>query len=127
VFVDSRIEQAASQTQAVIPGYGDFRRANPKGNDNSVHAQTSTNRKDRNHRIRLGHSHYFLEGDVSATDVKPFPLSTMKFSKPTVSYLHAVIQGFLSFPEPEEPSPRVLPTFVVDVVHKIRAAAMAAE
>jgi hypothetical protein len=33
----------------------------------------------------------------------------MKFSKPTVSYLHAVKQGFLSFPEPEEPSPRIFP------------------
>jgi hypothetical protein len=33
----------------------------------------------------------------------------MKFSKPTVSYLHAVKQGFSSFPEPEEPSPRILP------------------
>jgi hypothetical protein len=33
----------------------------------------------------------------------------MKFSKPTVSYLHAVKQGFSSFPEPEEPSPHVSP------------------
>jgi hypothetical protein len=34
----------------------------------------------------------------------------MKFSKPTVSYLHAVEQGYSSFPEPEGSSPRVSPT-----------------
>jgi hypothetical protein len=47
----------------------------------------------------------------------------MKFSKPTVSYLHAVKQGFSSFPEPEEPSPRVFPSFLTDFRTSVAEAA----